>query len=307
MNIKQIRYFIAVVELGSLSSAAKSQCVTVQAVSKAVADLEREVEHDLFVRESRGVRATVFGRAFYQKALPISKAFAELESFAEEFQENQQYREKKLRLALVSPPFHKNEIARANIAAFFKKALGFDVTVDLCYGEEDALRLREGGLDGLLTIGEFNRPDFDCVVLGTISPSVIMREDHPLAAKEAVDLEELKKYPIGMSPMFETFNEAIMTAYKDSNLNFQFRMKSTQEAGDHYFGEEQGVVFGAGIPALGPLYPGTIMKFMCSRDAIPIPICLVGLKGQKSVAYSAFEKWLLNSRSILEVLGAREG
>ena len=64
LNIKQIRYFAAVVEHGSLSAAAKGQYVTVQAVSKAIADLERELGQSLFVRESRGVHPTPFGKAF---------------------------------------------------------------------------------------------------------------------------------------------------------------------------------------------------------------------------------------------------
>ena len=58
MNINQIKYFVSVFDHGSLSAAAKEQCVTVQAVSKALADLERELQSDLFVRQSRGVSPT---------------------------------------------------------------------------------------------------------------------------------------------------------------------------------------------------------------------------------------------------------
>mgnify|MGYP002271203767 FL=1 len=58
LNIKQVRYFVAVFQSGSLSAAAKEQYVTVQAVSKAIADLERELKNELFVRESRGVHST---------------------------------------------------------------------------------------------------------------------------------------------------------------------------------------------------------------------------------------------------------
>lgn len=43
MNLKQIEYLASVVKNGSFSLAAKECCVTVQAISKAMADLEREL------------------------------------------------------------------------------------------------------------------------------------------------------------------------------------------------------------------------------------------------------------------------
>ena len=42
MNIKQIRYFVDVFESGSFSIAAKTCGVTVQAVSKAIHELETD-------------------------------------------------------------------------------------------------------------------------------------------------------------------------------------------------------------------------------------------------------------------------
>lgn len=61
VNIKQIKYFMSAAQHDSLSAAAKEQYVTVQAVSKAIADLERELGSQLFIRESRGVKLTTFG------------------------------------------------------------------------------------------------------------------------------------------------------------------------------------------------------------------------------------------------------
>lgn len=89
LNIKQLRYLSAVVRHGSLSAAAKEQYVTVQAISKAIGDLERELGRSLFVRESRGVHPTPFGNAFYQKTEPVLRDFDDLEAFALNYEENQ--------------------------------------------------------------------------------------------------------------------------------------------------------------------------------------------------------------------------
>ena len=74
LNIKQVRYFVAVFQSGSLSAAAKEQYVTVQAVSKAIADLERELKNELVVRESRGGKTTLGGKALEGKAETVLRS-----------------------------------------------------------------------------------------------------------------------------------------------------------------------------------------------------------------------------------------
>ena len=58
MNIKQVKYFVGAVDKGSLSAAAKDLYVTVQAISKAIANLETELGGDLLERGCRGVKPT---------------------------------------------------------------------------------------------------------------------------------------------------------------------------------------------------------------------------------------------------------
>lgn len=43
MNINQVKYFVAAYEQGSISTAARLQNVTAQAVSKAINDLEKNM------------------------------------------------------------------------------------------------------------------------------------------------------------------------------------------------------------------------------------------------------------------------
>lgn len=81
MNINQVKYFVAVYDRHSFSKAAKAQGVTVQAVSKAVGDLEREVGEKLFDRTSHGAVPTPAGEAFLERARPAMTAFSQLEDF----------------------------------------------------------------------------------------------------------------------------------------------------------------------------------------------------------------------------------
>ena len=75
MNIKQIDYFIAVAAHGSLSSAARESDVSVQAMSKAMSDLEEEFGGSLFERSHQGIMLTPLGEELLQRARPVSSSF----------------------------------------------------------------------------------------------------------------------------------------------------------------------------------------------------------------------------------------
>jgi DNA-binding transcriptional LysR family regulator len=71
MEISQIRYFVALVETGSMTKAAQHLYVTQPAVSAAVHRLEDELGVTLVERQGRGVRITIEGTQFYRRARNI--------------------------------------------------------------------------------------------------------------------------------------------------------------------------------------------------------------------------------------------
>ena len=219
LNIKQIRYFVAVFRDGSLSAAAKEQYVTVQAVSKAIADLERELKSDLFVRESRGVHPTPFGKAFYAKAEPVLRDFDELEAFAHN---RRSEGVSSLRLALCTPPFFGHEQARASIATFVSKNMGINASVALETGARGVAAMRAGFLDALIVVGTYEHPDVDCMSIGTVAPGVLMAHAHPLTAHRTVTLADIRPYPVSVSPEFDSFNNSIVSVYRKRGVNIRF-------------------------------------------------------------------------------------
>lgn len=71
MNIRQLRYFIAIVDQGSVSSAARLLHIAQPALSQHIANLEEELTTDLLVRSSRGVKPTKAGEVLYHHARKI--------------------------------------------------------------------------------------------------------------------------------------------------------------------------------------------------------------------------------------------
>lgn len=71
VEIRQLKYFIAVVDFGSISRASGQIGVTQPSLSQQVRNLEIEVGFPLLVRSTAGVETTAAGRRFYGEALEI--------------------------------------------------------------------------------------------------------------------------------------------------------------------------------------------------------------------------------------------
>src|ERR1700760_2789324 len=69
MELRHLRYFVAIAETGSLTLAAERRLHTAQpSLSRQIRDLEHEVGVPLLNRSVRGVELTVAGRAFLEHA-----------------------------------------------------------------------------------------------------------------------------------------------------------------------------------------------------------------------------------------------
>jgi LysR family nitrogen assimilation transcriptional regulator len=73
MELRQLKYFIAVADSGSLSRAALEVFVAQSALSKQIAELEDELEVQLLYRGRSGVTVTEAGKTFYAYAQAVLK------------------------------------------------------------------------------------------------------------------------------------------------------------------------------------------------------------------------------------------
>src|SRR5258706_5297029 len=81
MELRHLRYFVAVAEEGNLTVAAKRRLHTAQpSLSRQIRDLEYEIGVQLLTRSARGVELTAAGRVFLDHA---RLALAQVESASE--------------------------------------------------------------------------------------------------------------------------------------------------------------------------------------------------------------------------------
>jgi LysR family nitrogen assimilation transcriptional regulator len=80
MELRQLRYFVAIVDHGSLSRAALVLHVAQPALTQQLRQLEQELGAQLLHRSAQGVTSTDAGRLFYQHAQAILKQVADARS-----------------------------------------------------------------------------------------------------------------------------------------------------------------------------------------------------------------------------------
>lgn len=294
MNIKQIRYYVSTVEHGSLSAAAKRHFVTVQTLSKALGDLEKELGESLFIRRSHGVEPTLFGNAFYQKSKTVLQEFDKLEAFGKQVKADAQTTQSDvLKLALIAPKFYRYLSACDNVAAFVKRTVGIEAKVSLSSVGDGLGALRTGQLDALLSLGSISHEEVNCISVGTAPLAVLMMKGHPLESVDEIRLKDLQRYPLLTSDGFDLINEDFVSTYRSLGVEIEYKHVSLLEV-MRFVVQDKGLIFAIGIPALGGMLSGARMKLVAPEDAYPIPLCLTSLKECSSPAYFAFEHCLIN-------------
>jgi LysR family nitrogen assimilation transcriptional regulator len=77
MDLRQLRYFVCIVDLGSITSASQAMHVAQPSLSQHVANLEEELDTALLLRDRRGVRPTEAGQVLYRQAKGLLRQLEE--------------------------------------------------------------------------------------------------------------------------------------------------------------------------------------------------------------------------------------
>lgn len=80
MQLRHLRYFVKIVDAGSISRAATTIHVAQPALSQQIAELEEQLGLALLQRSARGVRPTKAGEVLYREAVSILKQVEQLPS-----------------------------------------------------------------------------------------------------------------------------------------------------------------------------------------------------------------------------------
>lgn len=81
MTLNQLEYVIKVAEAGSINKAASQLFVSQSVLSTSIKNLESELGRSLFIRSTKGIKPTAFGKTFISYITPIGHQLALLDHF----------------------------------------------------------------------------------------------------------------------------------------------------------------------------------------------------------------------------------
>lgn len=294
MNIKQLRYVTAILSTGSFSSAAACEGVSVQAVSKAMSELEGEVGAPLFIRTSSGVNPTPLGEAFGARADKVLAEFDALERFVHVRARSAGGPAGHFVIGFCVPAFTGVERFCSLIKTVTARALGCATDVLLTSAESCVDELRSGRFWALITLGPLQGEGIVCGSLGVMSPMVVMSAENPLAAKSELTLDDINTCPVLLYPGFDHYNDAVCRAYAARGMTSELVEIVDGESYGEFLHERGGLSLAVGGEFLAP-FEGCVLRPIAARDRMPVPICLSSLAGA-GVSYLELSRALAKMR-----------
>jgi LysR family hydrogen peroxide-inducible transcriptional activator len=190
MEVHQLRYFVAVAELGSMSRASLRCGVAQPSISQQIQKLERELACPLFERIGRRIQLTDAGRSLLPRARAILEQLQEIPQGLEEDAKSGHGRLVVGAIPTVAP-FLLPAAIRALTETF--PAVDLHVREDLTERLLDALEA--GEIDLAVTSTPITREGLGVLVIGRDPFTVAVAANHPLAGRDSISLAELVSPP----------------------------------------------------------------------------------------------------------------
>ncbi len=223
MELRQLEYFVAVVEDHSFTRAAQRERVAQPAVSAQIQRLERQVGQPLLDRSNRQVRMTQAGAALLPYAKAALAAIRDAQLAVDEVTNLVRGA-----VAIGTVTVHPVDVAR--LMAEFNAAYPA-VEITLATDNSDVLvdKLGDGRLDvAIVSIGVDEDPpglDYQVITDETIEAAVVLR--HPLARRKTLPLVELCEHPLISLPVGTGLRSRLDAACAAAGLHPRIAFEAT--------------------------------------------------------------------------------
>jgi len=221
MELRHLRFFVAVAEEGSLTTAAARLHTAQPSLSRQMRDLEYEVGAPLMTRSARGIALTAAGRSFLDHA---RLALAQVEAAGVAARRASQSAKASFALGFLTG--QEMDWLPEAMRILRDDLPSIDVTVSSHYSPDLADALMRGKLDLAFMRREANMPDLEYLLVVREPVLVVMPSDHPLAAQKTVTAEQVAKEPfIHMSGTAPVFRQVIDDYFSKTGLNVKSEQK----------------------------------------------------------------------------------
>ncbi len=196
-TLRQLAYFIAAAETGSITQASKRANISQPAISTAISHIERELEVQLFLRHhAQGLSLTPAGRALLRDAKQLLKQAEGLYSAAADISHQLRGELSVGWFSTLAP------IAMPEVVNSFLKAYP-ETQIHPLEGDQETLltSLRRAETELALTYDLQISDDIAFSPLATLPPYALFGASHPLAHERTIKLSQLAALPMVLLDM----------------------------------------------------------------------------------------------------------
>ena len=186
LEIRHLRYFLAVAEAGSFSRAADRLGISQPSVSQQMRDLEAELRVALFQRRGKRIFLTPAGLIFQEHATGILR---QVESLLQELTQEPDQLRGSLHIGVV--PILNVALMPHLLGLFAAEHPGVSLVVEEISSTEIETALEEGRMDVGLGFLTRHSPNLHYECLCTDVFALIVAENHPWAGREMVPVADL--------------------------------------------------------------------------------------------------------------------
>jgi len=216
---KQLRAFVTVVKLGTLTRAAEALYLSQPTISLQLQALERELGANLVERRRRRINLTNAGEALYELARPLVEGW---ETLDRDFQARVQGLQGG-RLTIAAGTSTIQYLLPELVRRYREQFPAVQLQLENVTGKDGLALLRADQAD--FAVGSMlDVPnDIAWAPVHHYDPMLIMPTDHPLATREKITLEDLSPYGLILPPQR-------LSTYRMVDLMFQQRQVPYQVA-----------------------------------------------------------------------------
>lgn len=188
MELRRLRYFVAVAEELHFLRAAQRLHIEQSPLSRAIKELEADLGVKLFERTTRSTRLTPAGEVFLQEARQVLSAFAQARASARGAAKG---RKGRLRIGFSEgvPQRRLSDL----LARYRAGADEVDVKIMQMPFEQQVKGLHGGSLDAGLSFASVRRNGIQADALWVDPVVAVLPAQHPLAAKRQIQLKAIAR------------------------------------------------------------------------------------------------------------------
>lgn len=221
-TFRQLEYFVATAEAGSIAAAADRIHISAPSISVAITQLEQQLGVLLFIRQHNGLNLTTVGQDLLERAKTVLEGANALHAAV-----NQHEAELKGRIALGCLTTLAPLLMPELVQSWTK--LHPAVAVELVEDTQDQLisHLRRGVVDVAITYEMHIPPELEFEALASLPPLVMMSAGHRLSRQASIDLRDLVNddYILLDLPYSRDY---FLSMFKHAGLTPRIAMRSTQ-------------------------------------------------------------------------------